>query len=261
MEQLLEKTTSATGIAHEHYSNFLRSVSLFSEFERQDLDEVLRKSMIRTYPNKSLLFLTGDEAEFFYVIVSGWIKLFRETPEGHETVISVLSHHDVFGNNAIVKGTRFAYSAEAVSNATLLQVPSAFMLHMAKDHTSYDSFLTKFLKSEFSRTDQYCLEAEHLSKKTSKERVGCFLLKMCDGQKEGEVHLLFPYEKSLAAGRLGMAPETFSRCLNQLAPMGVETHENRVTIHQVERLRQNICSDCSALRKECALSYDGEVSV
>jgi CRP-like cAMP-binding protein len=234
-----------------HYRSFIRAIPLFCDFPNACIDKLLDNANTKHYRKQQSLFLTGDDADHFYLIVSGWIKLFRETRDGHETVVAMLTNGDIFGRSAVLKNGSYPYSAEASTDCEVIRITSEFMLYMAEHHQHFDHFLAKFLEGGLNDFDQKGLEAEHLAKMTSAERVGCFLLKMCGNTCEGSITLDFPYEKSLVAGRLGMTPETFSRSLNQLSAIGVETKRNRVVIHNVQQLQSHICGKCSAIRSEC----------
>lgn len=256
MENASERKTDRENLSKFAYVDFLKDNLLFSDFSDESLNKVLLNSSVKKYEKDQLLFLTGDKADFFYIVISGWVKLFRETHDGHESVISVLTHGDMFGKTAILKNGSFPYNVQIISDAILLLIPAAFILEMANDHKHFDDFLAKFLESQINETHRCYLEFEHLAHMTSAQRVGCFLLKMCGSQRDGSITLILPYEKSLVAGKLGMTPETFSRALNQLSPIGVETKNTSVTIHHIGQLRSQICGHCSAIIKECSFSDD-----
>src|SRR5690606_19711442 len=127
MGQLLEKPDSVVKQSKEPYRNFLKDMPLFADFPYDSISLVLHNSIFKKYNKDKLLFLTGDEADFFYIIISGWIKLFRETRDGHEAVIAVLTSRGVFGQSAIAKKGYYSYSAEAASDLSVLQISSSFM--------------------------------------------------------------------------------------------------------------------------------------
>ena len=260
MGTLLEKTpqVNTQQVCRKNYKPFLKNVSLFSDFPERALDQVLQNTIIKDYKKGHSLFLVGDTADFFYIIINGWIKLFRTTRDGHESVIAVLANGDMFGRCAVLKNGSFPYSAEVITDLRVLMIPSNFMLHMAEHHTEYDDFLNHFLEGELNEHNRKNLEAEHLVHMTSAERVGCFLLQICGNRREGSVTFQFPYEKALVAGRLGMTPETFSRSLNQLTSLGVETQNTYVTIHNIEQLQARVCEHCSATMKDCFLAEEDE---
>lgn len=256
MEKLRERKAPAANHSKESYRFFLKSVPLFAGFSAPALDALLERASVRDHPKDKLLFLTGDAADYFHVILDGWIKLFRETRDGHESVVSVLTRGDLFGRTALLKDGSFPYSAQTVTKSTLLLIPASFMRHMMENPRDFGDFLPKFLEGGLNEMNQQGLEAEHLAQMTSAQRVGCFLLKMCGSQREGSITFTLPYEKSLVAGRLGMTPESFSRSLNQLSAMGVETKHAAVTVHNIAQLQASVCEHCSAMKKECGLSEE-----
>lgn len=259
MRKVLEKGVRvATPRIHvkERYKFFLKGHALFSAFSSELLDRILERSMVKNCEKGKMIFLLGDEIEFFYVVMGGWVKLFRETRDGHESVISLLTRGGVFGEAALLKNRTSLCNAEAITESVFLLIPTGFMLEMAEDHANFGSFFEKLLEYEMEKLSQRELESEHLAQMTSSKRVGCFLLRLCETVCEGQTRLHLPYEKSLVAGRLGMTPETFSRSLHQLAGLGVETKGTMVTIRNMRELRRSICAHCSATKKECWLSED-----
>jgi CRP-like cAMP-binding protein len=81
-------------------------------------------------------------------------------------------------------------------------------------------------------------QIEHLTVRSSTERLADFLVKLADNRNERAI-LRLPYDKGLIAARLGMQPETLSRALAKLRPLGVETKGSRVTIRDVDALRRH----------------------
>jgi CRP/FNR family transcriptional regulator, dissimilatory nitrate respiration regulator len=54
----------------------------------------------------------------------------------------------------------------------------------------------------------------------------------------GNASFMLPVEKSLVARRLGIQPETFSRALAKLKPVGVEVQGAVVSIADIDALRE-----------------------
>lgn len=233
---------------------FLRKIKLFSEFSPQAIDQLLEHITYKEYKKDNMLFFTGDTADFFYIIKRGGVKLYRQTRDGHESVIAILKEKEVFGKACIVKDSIFPYSAQVILDSVLLKLPASFMWYIASHPIEFNNFFVKFLEEGFSELGQKNLEAEHLAQMTSCQRVGCFLLRMCTSQAECCTTVYLPYEKALVAGKLGMTPETFSRCLHQLTSLGIETHNAKITIHNIQHLQNRICEHCSATKQECILS-------
>ena len=78
-------------------------------------------------------------------------------------------------------------------------------------------------------------EIEELKAKSAPQRIADFFVKQA-GSTSGSVRIALPYEKALIAARLGMKPESFSRALLRLSPLGVTVDRESVTIDDVARL-------------------------
>ena len=79
----------------------LKSVPLFSKLEVDVMKDLLQDSSVRHYPRDTILFFQGDAADRFCVIFEGWVKLFRQTADGHESVLHLSGPKDSFAEAAI----------------------------------------------------------------------------------------------------------------------------------------------------------------
>jgi CRP-like cAMP-binding protein len=82
-------------------------------------DEAVRKIIgnrgPKSYDKGAMLFQQGDKATAFFLILDGWVKLFRMNPEGLEAVIGVFSRGECFAEAAMFLGGRYPVSAEIVT--------------------------------------------------------------------------------------------------------------------------------------------------
>jgi CRP-like cAMP-binding protein len=79
-------------------------------------------------------------------------------------------------------------------------------------------------------------QIEQIKLRSAPRRIGEFLISLAAGQANGPCSLNLPYEKALIANRLGMQPESFSRALKRLKPVGVEVHGDDVMIADIKAL-------------------------
>ncbi len=202
------------------------------------------KSLItKTCKKGEVLFLQGDDAKYFYIVKSGWVKLFRETIDGEEAIVDVITEGHIFGNHSAFDEQKYSYSAEVVENTILYQLP----LNLIVDVVSEDQkFALNFIKLISTKQKKNRREIEHLTIQTAPQRIGCFLLRLCNKKDNKNVILYLPYDKSLIASRLGMKAETFSRALSKLKEeTGIIINGPSVTIPDVSRLSSYTCNACS----------------
>ena len=65
----------------------------------------------------------GTRISCLYLIKQGEILLTRVSPDGRETLISVLGPGDFFGESALLGGTSITFSARTTKRSTLLLLP------------------------------------------------------------------------------------------------------------------------------------------
>jgi CRP/FNR family transcriptional activator FtrB len=80
-------------------------------------------------------------------------------------------------------------------------------------------------------------ELKSVRARTTFQRLVAWILAM-HGRANQPSEIEVPYDKSVLAGRLGMAPETLSRDLARLAALGVAVDGRRLTIKDPSVLRQ-----------------------
>ncbi len=229
--------------------DFLRGVPLFSCVEDSCVNGFIEEAQVRNYKKGSNIFMRGDSADRLFVVVNGWIKINRETPEGEEVIIAILNKGDVFGERSILAANGdYGASAIAVDNATVIEIPAEiFKAVISKNVNVLETILTLMSRQLLNLR----METEHLAIMSTSQRVGCLLLQLSFGIEGTSGKVFFPYDKSLAAAKLGMKPETFSRALSQLKEYGVTTKGSEAVISDFKKLDTFCCRHCSSLPGEC----------
>ncbi len=222
-----------TYAARSNSSDCLRQASFFCNLSDSELASFQSVAQPRTYKKGKVIYVQGEPAEYFYVINSGWIKLFHTLPEGEEVIIDVLTRGNLVGESAVFENGRHTTSAQVVEDVSLLSIPSRVL----KDQICNSQTLAlNMLSSMCSYHQRYCGEMALNEMQSAPQRIGRFLLRFCaDKKKNVAFHL--PFEKTLIADLLGMSGATFSRALNILRrKTGMRVKGSRVEIDDVDRL-------------------------
>lgn len=229
-----ETPASRKGVSTEDFAA-LQHVPLFAGLPQAELRTMLVNCSVRSCSEHTTLFAQGEEADCFYIVLDGWVKLYRLCEDGQEVVISIISRGESFAEAAIFDNNIYPVSAMTVTDSRLLVVNADSLIKKLRENID----LAFNMLGSLSRRMRMTITTLHqLSAMSSTERVADFLLELCNGAK-GEVVLNLPIDKSLIAARLGMQPETFSRSLAKLKSHGVTTAGGEITIDDVAAL-QNI---------------------
>lgn len=232
----------------EQTDRFLRGLEFFTGLPDDVVRTFLNESRVTRYSKKQNIFLQGDEADRLFIVLSGWVKLYRETAEGDEAVLALFTRGDIFGEAAIFGQAGYPFSAEAAEETSAIEIPGNVLRTQAKES---HEVMARIMNSMSREMRNLQMENEHLALMSAPQRVGCLLLQLSSGMIGKGGTFSFPYDKSLAASRLGMKPETFSRALSQLKPVGVSVSGPEVSIDSFAALVDYCCTHCSALPGEC----------
>jgi len=206
----------------------------------QDLaEELLLCASSRAYARGETVFLQGDPAEQVFIVLEGWVKLFRLTPNGTEAVVGVFTQGRSFAEAAVFSGVPYPVAAEAVTDCQLLAIPARTILARMR---ARPELCLSVLASSFMHLHGLVSQIEQLKAHTGAQRLAEFLVDLCPVE-EGACTITLPYDKSLIAGRLGMKPESLSRAFARLREHGVTVTQNHAAIHEVGRLRDYVDED------------------
>ncbi len=212
----------------------VRSAPLFSGLPDNSLEKIVNYGRVVDYVRGEMLFLRGDPVTRFFVMLEGWVKVYRDTPDGEQSVVAVMKPGESFAQAAIFTGkTIFPATAEIVDNARILEIPAKDFLHLLKTESS---LAINMLGALSERMLELVQRIEQLQFSSTRERLAYFLCSLTEAT-EGKVELRLPYDKSLVAARLGMKPESLSRALAKLRTAGVTTSSNIIEIEDMAALR------------------------
>ncbi|MDR3425530.1 MAG: Crp/Fnr family transcriptional regulator [Alphaproteobacteria bacterium] len=216
------------------YCGCLRSASLFSELSDLEIAPFLDTAQARTYKKGKLLYLEGESGEYFYVICSGWIKLFHTMPEGDEVIIDMLTNGHLAGEDAFFENGAHTSSAQIIEDVHLLSMP----VRVLKEQIGTSQTLALRMLSTMSQHHKrHYGEMALNATQNAPQRVGSFLLRLCPIDKKTDIVFHLPYDKTLIADTLGMKGATFSRALNVLRDeTGLRIKGTSVEIDSAERL-------------------------
>ena len=215
----------------------LREVPMFRHMDAAVAAAVLAGAVPKRWDRGCGVLLQGEPADAFYVILEGWVKLYRLLPDGSEAVVSVMTAGESFAEAAMFIGARFPVAADTVTEARLLRIEASTLRAAMRA----DGRVATALLASIAHHTATLSEQVHLIKAlAAPQRVADFLVgnarRTLGAAVHGRLVLKLPYDKALIARRLGMTPESFSRALATLRGRGVTVSRDSVEIASLARL-------------------------
>jgi len=220
-----------TSMTTEDWS-ILTSTPLFGAMPQAAVVSLVGTAKPRHYEKGALLFQQDQPASSFFVILDGWVKVARVSPDGSEAVVGIFRRGETFAEASMFLGGRYPANAEAVVPSRLLRIDGETFRRRIRENPDLSLSMLASASHHLKSLVQHIEQIKLLS---APQRIAEFLLELSDRQ-EGPVEVTLPYEKSLIAGRLGMKPESFSRAVGKLRAFGVIVNNGQVTIADVARL-------------------------
>jgi CRP/FNR family transcriptional regulator, dissimilatory nitrate respiration regulator len=212
----------------------LRAIPLFAKLSDRALALLVGVAQVRAVSRGATLFVQDEPADRFFVLLDGWVKLFRLTREGAEAVVHVIGPAESFAEAAMFADGKFPVCAEAVTDGRVMTLTADGFARCLRED---ERIAFGMLGSLSLRLRDLVTQIEQLQVQPAPQRVAAFLLRFCPAG-EGAINFALPFDKALVARRLGMQPETFSRALAKLRAVGVDTQGGAVTVADRGALRR-----------------------
>ncbi|MDH5748537.1 MAG: Crp/Fnr family transcriptional regulator [Rhodospirillales bacterium] len=222
-------------ITAEDMETIVRS-ALFANLPDDSREWLLGQASVVTHASKDILFQQGQAAKYFYLLLDGWVKIFRNMPDNTQAILAIRKNGEPIADTTIIIGGNHTTGAEAVSDARLLQIPAKPFLKLLREDSA---FSMSILDSVSQRILEMDLRLERLQVHSVPQRFGDFLLSLIGTEKKMAMVEL-PFDKSLLAASLGMKPETLSRAQSMLKEYGVraDPYSKKVALYDIPKLRR-----------------------
>lgn len=108
--------------------------SFFRGLDRSAVSAILSKARASRFDKGSVVFHQGGEAQYFYLLVSGRLRVVRTTPDGRQVVVRFVIPGEAFGIAVALGRSTFPASAMAVADSRVLAWPSSAWIGFAADY-------------------------------------------------------------------------------------------------------------------------------
>ncbi len=225
------------------YLGLVSDLPLFNGFNANELQDLIRGSHLKDCKKGSLLFLEGERATNFYIILQGWIKLFQNDVSGQELVLDVAGPSQDISVTTLLPESKFLSTAQIIEDAKVLLIPISILKRHLKTNLIFAGNVMQNIAGQYKNL---IYQLEKLTLRTAEEKVSWFLYNLFLENDERSNVVKLPYSKNLIASYLGMQPETLSRALNGLKEKRYFTmKKNLVTLSSPESLG-DFCSKDAA---------------
>lgn len=219
-------------------------IAVFRGLKAETVEQIIAPATAVMLRPHEWIVRQGDPATAFFIIIDGWVKLYRNTLSGDEAVINILTKGESFAESVAFTGNRYFSTAEAVSNARVGRIPADHIVRCIRANPDIGLAMVASVSQHLHNLVQH---VEQLKAHSGVQRVAEFLASL-SAKEQGQCTVVLPYDKILIAGRLGLTPESLSRAFARLRTIGVVVNASNVTVADIAKLRQLAADERSAVR-------------
>jgi len=218
IENLASKSSDKPLPKKTKYHKIIASLQLFSGIAESTVSKIISQSKIIEFEKKSFIFREGEKAIFLYIVLKGWVKVFKSTEEGDEMILQMLSSGDSIMESIIFLSSVFTVNGQAVEDVAILAVPIEML---ERDLTKTCRLAFNFISNMSNSSLHLIRQVQNYQLKSADEKIGRFLLKLHVENNFVDNTIKLPYKKNIVANYLGMSGETLSRGLKTLKQRGI----------------------------------------
>jgi CRP-like cAMP-binding protein len=219
-------------------------LAVFRGLKAETVQHVIAPATAVMLRPHELIMRQDDPATAFFIVIDGWVKLYRSTPAGDETVIEIMTKGDSFAEAVAFTGNRYIATAESVSTARVGRIPAD---HLVRCIRGSPDIALAMIASISQHMHHLVQQVEQLKAQSGVQRVAEFLASLSLAE-HGHCAVALPYDKILIAGRLGLTPESLSRAFARLRTIGVIVDNSNVIVSDVAKLRRLASDDRNVAR-------------
>ncbi|MBE0450359.1 MAG: Crp/Fnr family transcriptional regulator [Clostridia bacterium] len=199
----------------------INNIPLLSNLTNEEIEKVSIGVSSETYKKGEIVFNRGDKADKLYIVCSGKIKIFKNTIEGKEQILYILSEGDFIGAFNLLKEDEFDFNAVALENTTVSMLEKSSFDEIV---LSNPSITLKIFEKAYERIIKAESLVERLSSSNPDAKVIGLLVDLCENfgtQSEDGILLTLSINREEMGSYAGIARETMSRKLQLFQEMGL----------------------------------------
>lgn len=217
----------------------LAKIELFKGLNERELVKVRELSRTVRKPKGGIFFRQEQDADAFYVLLSGRIKAVQTTAEGKEVVIRYVHPHDLFGCVTAFGNDRYPGTSEVIEDAIALCWDRKAVEKLMRD---FPPVALNAMRTFGGRITELQDRNRELATERVEQRIARALTRICEqaGRKDGsDVVIDFPIRRQDLAEMTGTTLFTVSRILSDWENRGIfKSGRQKITVRKPDELAE-----------------------
>lgn len=201
--------------------NALSQLALFRPLDDTAMTQLLAQATTRRIRRGEAVFEQGDKAEFFFVLLSGRLKVSQVTAGGRQMIVRMIQPGDLFGIARALRRDDYPGTACAVVESHMLSWP---MSQWDSAIANNPSLAARVMEMIGKRLDEAHTRLREISTLEVEPRIANTVLRLMDSagcQAVEGIRIDFPISRQDIAEMAGTTLHTVSRTLSAWRGQGI----------------------------------------
>jgi CRP/FNR family cyclic AMP-dependent transcriptional regulator len=199
----------------------LRDLPVFAALGEATLEAVAAATTVRHYRRNMFVFAEGEPAESFHFVLSGRVRVFRDSAGGHEQTLQILERGGLLSVVSFLDGRPYPASAQTLVDSEIGSIRNAELARLAQEHGALAWGLLQQIATRLLWAQGRIYD---LALRSATGRVVSVLLQFAREQGVRDAQGRFVVDLPLTHRELGqitgVSRETVTRTLGQLRSTG-----------------------------------------
>ena len=215
----------------------LRASTLLNPLSDEEMEMLAACSRLATVQRGETIWLCGSEVEYFGLVSTGFVKMVKGSPTGHDAALEIMGPGQIFGLMGTIEGTGCPLTAIAVTDARYLRIPKR---SFAPIYESNNAFKDRLIRKTSMRLHDKLNLLARLASGRVEQRIATILFVLSESYGETSpkgLRLLVPLTRQDVGELAGTTTETAIRVMSRWQKVGiVRTDHHIITILDEEAL-------------------------
>ena len=208
----------------------LKQSLIFASLNEDELAELARLAIERSFRPGEFVFWDGDTPGWFYLVAEGRIKILKHSSLGKEFIIAFFGPGEMFGEVAVFENKPYPASAQAVTETKVLGIKREDLLSFLAHRPEVSLRIINVLGGRLREAQ---IRLRDLAGERVEQRLARTLLML-----SSKLGTTLPFTRQEIADMAGTTTETAIRFMSQLKDRGiVRSTRGKTVILDVTKLK------------------------
>jgi CRP-like cAMP-binding protein len=196
-------------------SAMIRRVPVFGDFTDDEVAAIASTVSNRRYSRHRFIVRESDPGDTFYIIARGSVAVSHVTPDGHETILSILKDGDFFGEMSMFDSSLRSASIKTLTDVEVGLIRQEDFLAMLEQHPQFARRFVVVLSERLRAANDLIATT---TSQDARARVALLLLNLSErfGEPvESGTRITLRLTHQEMANMIGTTRETVNRALNR----------------------------------------------